>query len=63
MFFERKKSRKKLVEALSVLAAALDNPRKPNKEIYIKAALFTGSTFFMDFLGYRTKTQIFQSHE
>ena len=61
MFY--KQQEQKIIDALSVLAAALDNPQNPNREIYIKVALFTGMTLITDFLGYCTKSQIFQSHE
>lgn len=61
MFFDNQES--KVIEALSVLAAALDNPRKQRREVYIKAALFIGTRLFTDFLEYSNKSQIFHSHE
>lgn len=56
-------TKSKLIEALSVLSTALDNPQNPRRDLYIQCALFVGNSLFMDFLGYRTDSQIFANHE
>ena len=49
--FSKYKEDLKFIEALRVLARALDDAKNPNRNLYIQAALFTGSALFIDFLG------------
>lgn len=52
-------TKSKLIEALSVL----DNPQNPRRDLYIQCTLFVGNSLFIDFLSYRTDSQIFANHE
>ena len=62
MFSEYPKEDPKFIEALRILARALDDAKNPNRDMYIQAALFTGCAIFIDFLGHNAN-HILNNHD